>query len=109
MAKMEKEYSKEKGEVGSACSTHWPITVTFKMQLEQQMKPLTGGQALLEKGKDLAKGRTRKLEQSTKLQLFILYLFFELQLFFHILSIVYLSFQFLFFSQALHWKKLLLL
>jgi hypothetical protein len=43
---------------------------------EQQMKPLTGGQALLEKGKDLAKGRTRKLEQSTKLQLFILYLFF---------------------------------
>lgn len=75
MVKKEKEHSKEKGEVGSVCSTPWPITVTFKMQLEQQMKPLTGGQALLEKGKDLAKGRTRKLEQSTKLKLFILYLF----------------------------------
>ena len=33
---------------------------------ELQMKHPTGGPALLEKGKDLAKGRTRKLEPSTK-------------------------------------------
>jgi len=94
------EHSKGREEVESAFLTPWPTIVTLRMQLELLTKPPTGVPALLEKGKELATGRPRKLDCSINLTFSNLSLNFSLSIFYFSKTFIF-SFQFLSISQSL--------